>query len=547
MIQRSADTRTSRLVMVAMVLAVSMSFIDQTIVAIASPDLQRDLSLTGQEGLWVVNAYLVALAATFALGGRLADVWGRRRMVMIGVAGFAVASAACGATPAVSWSETWLIAARVGQGFFAALLMPAAIAVVYSAAAPERRGRSMAMFFGITGAFTALGPVLGGYLVEWSWRSIFLINVPVALAALVLTARAPIVQERVRERIDWRGAALVAAGMALSVIGFSQASVWGWTSVATWACLVSGLAVLALFVVVERVTPVPLVRLSIFAGRGFRVDSAVLFFAMAAFVPVSYFLSVYAQVSLGLSAGNTSKLLLQFFLGFLIAAQVGGRIFDAKGAKPTIILGCLVGIAGFAWWAHQVTTLTTSAQMHPLLLAGAGIGLLLGPASADAVSRAGHSTYGEVTGINQTVRNYGSALAFAILGTLAAHVFAGRFTSSLVGLGVPRGTAAKIAAESSHGVAGSRPDAPRALQAAIGRAAAHDFAYGMRAVIVAMAVALVIALFIALLHPGDRPAAAPGPDQLLDQAVLEGSSSAPGADVTARTTTAPRSRLGEHG
>jgi EmrB/QacA subfamily drug resistance transporter len=507
MARLTRGTRSNRLVTAAMVLAVSMSFIDQTIVAIASPDLQRDLSLTGNQGLWVINAYLVALAATFALGGRLADVWGRRRMVLVGVAGFALASAACGATPVASWSETWMIAARIGQGFFAALLMPAAIAVVYSSAAPARRGRSMAMFFGITGAFTALGPVLGGYLVEWSWRYIFWINVPVALAALALTAVAPIVQEGVAERIDWRGAALVALGMGLSVTGFSQASVWGWTSVATLACLAGGIAVLAVFVAVERATAVPLVRLEIFAVRGFRVDSAVLFLAMAAFVPVSYFLSVYAQVSLGLSAGSTSKLLLQFFLGFLIAAQVGGRIFDAKGAKPTIVLGCLIGIVGFAWWAHQVTTLTTSAQVHPLLLAGAGIGLLLGPASADAVSRAGQSSYGEVTGINQTVRNYGSALAFAILGTLAAHVFTARFTTSLTGLGVPKATAARIAEHSSNGAAGSHPGVSKTLQAAIENAAAHDFAHSMRAVLIAMVIALVLALSVALLHPGDRPAA----------------------------------------
>ncbi|SDS04430.1 MFS transporter [Jiangella sp. DSM 45060] len=505
------STRTARLsplVMVAMILAVSMSFIDQTIVAIASPDLQRDLGLTSNEGEWVINAYLVALAATFALGGRIADAWGARRMVLVGVAGFAVMSALCGATPDASWAEAWLITARAAQGVFAAVLLPAAISIVYGSAAPEKRGRSMAMFFGLTGAFTALGPVLGSYLLEWSWRTIFWINLPVAAAALVGVVLAPIGEHRRPGAIDWLGAAMVAAGMALSVVGFSQATEWGWTSVWTWACLVGGAVLLVLFGFVERRRHPPLIRLDIFRLRGFRVDSGVLFFAMVAFVPVAYFLSVYAAVSLGLDAGGASTLLLLYFLGFLLAAQVGGRIFDAWGAKPTILLGCAVGIAGYARWATQVTTLDASDQHHPLLLAGAGIGFLLGPASADAVSRTHDASYGEVTGINQTIRNYGSALGFAVLGTIATHVFTDRFASSLVGLGVGRSTADELAQRAATSGGGDRDlsGVPASARGAVEQAVAADFAESIRAVLIAMAVALTVAFLIALRHPGDRPA-----------------------------------------
>ena len=505
MSETTTKSTSSRLVMIAMILAVSMSFIDQTIVAIASPELQRDLNLTGNQGEWVINAYLVALAATFALGGRLADVWGRRTMVMVGVAGFAVTSALCGATPDTSWAETWLITARAAQGVFAALLMPAAIAIVYSSVPPDRRGRSMAMFFGITGAFTAVGPILGNYLLEWSWRAIFWINLPVAVAALAATATAHIAQKRVDEPIDWRGAAVVAAGMGLSVVGFSEATTWGWDNPATWACLAGGVALLVLFVVLEARTPVPLVRLDIFRLRGFRVDSAVLFLAMIAFVPVSYFLSLYADISLGLSTGDTTQLLLLFFLGFLVAAQVGGRIFDSRGAKPTILLGCAIGAAGFGWWASQVTHLSRSDIHIPLIVAGAGIGMLLGPSSADAVSRAKAASYGEVTGVNQTVRNYGAALGFAILGTVLTHVFTGRFTDSLVSAGIPRGKAETIADSSTGSASTHAGSVPERAREAIERAAALDFAHGMRAVLIGMAVALALAFLVALLHPGDRP------------------------------------------
>lgn len=504
----ASRTTTSPLILVAMILAVSMSFIDQTIVAIASPDLQRDLALTRNEGEWVINAYLVALAATFALGGRIADAWGHRTMVTVGVAGFAISSALCGATPDTSWAETWLITARTAQGVFAAVLLPAAISIVYGSTPAQRRGRSMAMFFGLTGAFTALGPILGNYLLEWSWRTIFWINLPVAVAALVAIAVAPISRARRSGGIDWIGAVLVAAGMALSVVGFSQSDDWGWDSITTWACLVAGAALLVLFALVERGRVTPLVRLDIFRLRGFRVDSMVLFFAMIAFVPIAYFLSVYADVSLGLDAGGASHMLLLFFLGFLIAAQVGGHIFDARGAKQTILLGCLVGMAGYVWWATQVTTLDPADQTHPLLLAGAGIGLLLGPASADAVSRSRDASYGEVTGINQTVRNYGSALGFAVLGTLASHVFADRFASSLVGLGVRRSAADELAREAATGGSGTADlgSVPRSMRGAVEDAVAADFALGMRAVLIGMAVALALAFLVALRHPGDRPA-----------------------------------------
>jgi EmrB/QacA subfamily drug resistance transporter len=495
----------SAMVMVAMVLSVSMSFIDQTIVAIASPDLQDDLNLTATQGQWVINAYLVALAAGFALGGRVADVWGRRQMVLIGVAGFAVCSALCGATPDGSASETWMITARVGQGVFAALLLPAAIAIVYGATPLERRGRSMAMFFGITGAFTALGPILGDFLLEWSWRAIFWVNLPVAVAAIVCTLLAHFDEDRVKQRIDWVGAALVAAGMALSVIGFTQSAVWGWESVATWACLVAGAVILVVFVLVERRADVPLVNLAIFRLRAFRVDSGVLFLAMVAFVPVSYFLSLYANISLGLSASGTSSLLLDFFLGFLIAAQVGGRIYDARGAKPTIMLGCLVGAAGFVWWSTKVTDLDQHAQMYPLMLAGAGIGLLLGPSSADAVGRAEGASYGEVTGINQTVRNYGSALGFAVLGTLLTHVFTSKFTSSLTDLGVSQGTAERIADNAAAGSGDeSASGIPESARHSVESAVANDFAQGMQAITIGMAIALGLAFLVALRHPGDR-------------------------------------------
>ena len=184
--------KSKNLALVAMLFAVAMTFIDQTIVAIASPNIQVELDLSRSGVQWVVNAYLLALAAGFALGGRLADVLGSKPVVLAGIVGFAATSALCGATPKGSLAEVWIIVFRALQGLSAALMIPAALAVVVASFPIAERGRALAVFFGVSGGLTAVGPIAGGYLTQWTWRAIFWINVPIAVLAVVLTLMAGI-------------------------------------------------------------------------------------------------------------------------------------------------------------------------------------------------------------------------------------------------------------------------------------------------------------------------------------------------------------------
>ena len=499
-----AATRSKNLALVAMLLAVAMTFIDQTIVAIAAPDIQSELSLSQEGSRWVINAYLLALAATFALGGRLADVLGHRRMATAGIVGFAVTSLLCGLVPANGAAEAWIIVFRALQGVAAAVMIPAALAVVVGAFPVRERGRALAIFFGVSGGLTAVGPIAGGLLTQWTWRSIFWINVPIALLALILLAAAHIAPSRRRERIDVRGAVLAAVGMGLSVLGFEQAPEWGWDSAGTWLCIGGGLVTVVVFVLVELRTASPLIQVRIFRDRAFVVDNAVLFLSMIAFIPVFFFASVYAQVSLGFDANEAGLYLLVFFGGFAPAAQVGGRLLDSRGARLPVILGSALATAGFALWAMKLTDLSLGAQWPYIVLAGAGIGLLLGPASTDAVNRAFGASYGEVTGITQTVRNYGSALGVAVLGTVLSTVFANRLATSLTEAGVPAGTARDIADSASRGGSGGGGGPiPAALQAAV----THDFAVATQWVLYGMAIALALSFVVALAHPGGRPEA----------------------------------------
>jgi EmrB/QacA subfamily drug resistance transporter len=506
---RSAS-RSKNLALVAMMFAVAMTFIDQTIVAIASPNIQSELSLSRGGTQWVVNSYLLALAAAFALGGRLADVLGHRRMVVIGIVGFAGFSALCGATPKGSFAESWIITFRALQGVSGAIMIPAALAIVVGAFPIQERGRALAIFFGVSGGLTAVGPIAGGYLTQWTWRAIFWINVPVAIIALVLTVMATIPPSRKREPIDWLGAVLTIVGMGLSVLGFEQAPSWGWDNPGTWLCIVGGLAVLAVFVRVEARTEYPLIRVQVFRDRAFVIDNAVLFLSMIAFVPIFFFASVYSQVSLGYDASDAGLYLLVLFAGFAPAAQVGGRMLDAGGARRPVVIGCALGTVGFALWAWKITDLSLGAQWPYIVIAGAGIGLLLGPSSTDAVNRAIGASYGEVTGITQTVRNYASALGIAVLGTALSTVLAHRLTSSFAALGLPASAASAAAGGSAGRGSGDLPaSVPERLRAAIEDAVSRDFAVATRAVLIGMAIALGAAFLVALAHPGGWPEPAP--------------------------------------
>jgi EmrB/QacA subfamily drug resistance transporter len=423
------STTGHRLAFTAMIFAVAMTFIDQTIVSVAAPNIQAELGLTSAGLQWAINAYLLAMAALFAFGGRLADTMGQRRMVTIGVGIFAGASALCGLTPTGGLAEGWLITCRALQGAGGALMYPAALAIVAGAYPAEHRGKALAIFFGVAGGLTAVGPALGGYLTAWTWRSIFWINIPIALIALVLVALANPANDRHRRPLDLPGLALITAGVGLSVIGLQQSGRWGWDSPLTIGSIATGLGLLVAFAVVEQRVDSPLMDVAIFRSRAFQFDNLILFAATMVFVPVFFFASEYGQIALGETAAKASLMLLYFFAGFVVAAQLGGRMLDRIGARRPVVLGSVLAAVGLHLWATHVTTLSASYQVMPIVLAGAGMGLLLGQANTDALNHAPATAYGQATGITQTARNFGASLGLAVLGSvlvsqLKAHAFA---------------------------------------------------------------------------------------------------------------------------
>ncbi|GAA1159293.1 MFS transporter [Streptomyces hebeiensis] len=564
-----AGRRADALTLTAMVVAASMTFIDQTIVAIAAPTIVHELGLTASGMQWVVNAYLLTLASFFALGGRLAHVFGHRLMVIAGTLVFVVSSILCAVVPAGGdVAQGWLIAFRATQGVGAALLFPAALAVVTETFPAERRGRALALFFGWSAVLTVLGPLLGGWLTAWTWRAIFWINVPVAAVALVLMAKARVPHVARRGPVDVPGAVLVAVGTALTVLGFQQAANWGWSSALTWLCVGLGLLVLALFCRYElyglsdlgKLRALrglsergpgdhPLVPLRLFKDRAFAVDAAVLFFAMPAFVPVFFFGSVYAQVSLASSPQQAGLYLLYFFVGFVITYQWGSRFLDVRGAKPAILLGTALGTLGFALWASKLTDHSMHDQWPYVALAGAGIGFLLVPASTDAANRAAGASYEEVTALTQTVRTFSAALGLAVFGTILTHVTTDRMAGTLGSAGVPsplahsvgHDIAERFTGNGGHLVPTGTGPVDRITRDAIG-VFRLDFAEANRAVFYGMAISLTVAFVCALFHSGhsrrpdrpDRPGHPDRPGRLRKKPTANdtGTDTAPGGNTT---------------
>jgi EmrB/QacA subfamily drug resistance transporter len=479
--------RSRNLILAAMIFAVAMTFIDQTIVSIAAPEIQHELGLTSTGTQWAINAYLLSLAALFAYGGRLADTVGHRKMVTLGVIVFAASSAMCGLTPKGSFAEAWIVTFRVIQGAGGAIMFPAALAIVVQTFDLHERGRALAVFFGIAGGLTAVGPILGGYLTQWTWRAIFWVNIPVAIIALVLIAVSKPTTLHRPARMDYRGLALIASGVALSVFGFQQSSIWGWSDPATWACIVVGAALLVVFYFVELQTESPLIEMRIFRIRPFLVENVVLAIAMLVFIPVFFFASEYAQIALGKSPSEAGLYIMYFFIGFVVAAQIGGRMLDRIGAKRPVVIGCAISAVGFWLWAGKVTGLDFGAQQWDIIIAGAGMGMMLGPASTDAVNRASRLSYGEASGITQTVRNYTASLGLAILGTILVSQMRSRVTSSLISQGIPGARAHTLATNisQSQGSSGGTASIPHFVRL--------DFAYATRSVLYVMAAIMAAA------------------------------------------------------
>jgi EmrB/QacA subfamily drug resistance transporter len=414
----NAPERRRWWILLAMTGSLSMIMIDTSIVAVALPPIQEDLSI-GQNLLeWVVIAYILVLASLMALGGRLGDLLGKPNAFIGGTIGFGIASLLCG----LAWDGPSLIAARILQGLAAVVMQPASSALVIGAFPPGERGKAMGIYAGIPILFLTVGPVLGGLITEYaSWRLCFIINLPIALA--VATAAVIIKPTDTRAAVksfDWRGASLLATGLPALVLSIQQGQNWGWDNPITLVLLLAGILILVTFVIVELRVEHPIVHLELFRDRAFLGDALMLLLVQAAITGIMIFIGIYLQVVLGYSPGQAGAAMMPLMVPVLVMVHFAGRLYDRIGVRSPATIGAVlltIGLAILAWG--------TGSRQYPMMafgmfLIGMGVPFVQVPSNTDGMSRIEAERRGMASGVLQTFRQFGAATGLAILAAVIA-------------------------------------------------------------------------------------------------------------------------------
>jgi EmrB/QacA subfamily drug resistance transporter len=415
-------------------LAQLMVVLDATIVNIALPSAQHALGFSDNDRQWVVTAYSLAFGGLLLLGGRLADLFGRRRILLIGLIGFAAASALGGAATGI----TTLVIARAVQGAFGAVLAPSALSLLtVTFTDPAERGKAFGIFGSIAGAGAAIGLLLGGLLTEYlSWRWCLYVNVPIAVAAAA-GARVFIPQiERTRGvRLDIPGVVTAVLGLAGLVYGFSRAETDGWSDPWTLAVLVVSALLLVVFVLVQRRIAHPLLPLRVVLDR--RRGGAYLAIALAAIgmFAVFLFLTYYMQQTLGFSPLKTGVAFLPFVVGIVTSSTgIATRLLPRVGPRPLVITGQLLGAAGLlVMWRLHIGSSYAAHVLPALLVMGLGMGLIFASCFNTATSGTQPSDAGVASALVNTGQQVGGALGTALLNTIAATVTTSYLTDHLSG------------------------------------------------------------------------------------------------------------------
>jgi EmrB/QacA subfamily drug resistance transporter len=417
--ETAADPRRWRLLGLLGV-AQFMLILDVTVVAIALPNIGADLGLARDTLTWVVSAYTLMFGGLMLLGGRAADLFGSRRVVLTGLMVFIAASLATG----LSSGAELLIAGRVAQGVGAAMLSPAALSVVTKTFHSAERNKALGIWSALGGGGSAIGVLLGGLLTAGpGWQWVFYINVPIGLVVLVLLARMLPADQPVesRPRLDVPGALLVTAGTGTAIYALINAGDKGWLSAATLGMLAGAVVLYAAFGWLQRVVRSPLMDLRILTRRPVASGTFLILVATALMISIFFLGSFYLHQQ-GYGALRTGLLFLPVAIATIIGAQAGGNAIGHLGARPVAMVGLAITAVGTGIAAIW----DTSAMVVTGISVGAlGIGAAFVASSTTALSQVGHHEAGLASGILSTFHEFGAALGAAVVSSIAAASIAG--------------------------------------------------------------------------------------------------------------------------
>jgi EmrB/QacA subfamily drug resistance transporter len=422
----SAHSSSGAWVLVATILASSMAFIDGTALNVAMPALQAGLRASGEQLLWVINAYLLMLAALIPIGGSLGDVLGRRKIFALGIVLFMLSSLVCGLAPTIGF----LIAARLVQGVGSALMIPGSLAIITAFFGSESRGRAIGTWSAFTTIVTVVGPILGGVLANAGlWRGVFLINIPIGVCALlVLFAKVPESRdEKSSGRIDYLGAALLAVGLAGPTYGLLSAPDKGFADPSVFGSLLLGLLAFAAFLVVEARSAHPMIPLGLFSSRTFSGVNLLTFGLYGALSAGTFFMSLNMVQAQNYRMDVAGLASLPFALILIALSRWAGGLVDKGGPRLPLIVGPAIAGGAFLFMAFSGLSDGPShywGTFFPgFVLLGIGMGITVAPLTTSVMSSVASHFAGTASGINNAVSRTAGVLAIAVVGAVALIVF----------------------------------------------------------------------------------------------------------------------------
>ncbi|GAB3689030.1 MFS transporter [Saccharopolyspora tripterygii] len=410
-------SRSGRWILLATIFGSGVAFLDGSVVNVALPAIGRDVGGGLRVLQWVLDAYLLTLSALLLLGGALGDRYGRRRVFTIGLVVFTLASLGCGLA---STGEV-LIIARLVQGVGGALLVPGSLALINASIDPDDRGEAVGRWAGLTGVSSAVGPFVGGWLVDAaSWRWVFLINVPIAAAALLALRHVPETRDpNASGRLDIGGAVAVTAGLTGTIFALIEVPTTGWNPLSATAAVV-GVASLVVFPMLEARHPSPLLPLSLLRSRQFSGANAVTLAVYAALSGALFLLSLQLQQSMGYSALEAGIATLPITIIMLLLSGRVGALAQRTGVRVPMTVGPLGCAAGLLLLTRAQAGATYLAGVLPgLLVFGVGLSITVAPLTAAVLGSVGPERGGVASGVNNAVSRMAGLLAVAVLPVVA--------------------------------------------------------------------------------------------------------------------------------
>jgi EmrB/QacA subfamily drug resistance transporter len=498
------------LTLFSVALGLIMVGLDGSVVAIANPVIAEDLGASLSQLQWITNAYLLTLGVTLILAGKLGDRYGRRRMFLIGVVGFGLSSAGIG----LIGSTTGVIALRVLQGAFGALLMPNSLAILRATFPPEKLNMAIGIWGGSSAVSVAAGPIVGGLLVEHvSWESVFFLNVPIAIVALGI-GLAVLAESRSsgEQGVDLPGIALLGVGLFALVFGLIKAQEWGWGAPETLACILGGIALLVAFGFVEARTRLALLPMRLFRNRSLSIGTATILVGFLAMFGVLFFMTLYLQNVHGYSPVEAGVRMLPLSLTMMFASPLGGVLTEKLGPRVPLVLGLgLVGVALLLMTGIEPDS-GFAAFGPSLVMIGAGLGFVITASAEAIVGNAPVDDAGVASGLQSTAIQVGGVMGTAILGSVLSSTVGSVLFEKLTGAGVPAEVARGLEGAKELVGQGAAPPVPGAsaqLQAAVTAGSHEAFIAGFQTSMLIGAI-LTLAAAVAALFVSGKTAAAAG-------------------------------------